>query len=117
MLINAAKVLFEEEFDAAISHSAKMLDGEFIAEGTEDAYLDCWEDIHHCGTCITREVMNVMWPSIEKYINSLEFIIQHLDARDLSDGELLPAVDAVVTEVRRGVGRPAGLGLLRPAAA
>ena len=83
MLIDNQRIVFEKEFEISVANAAKMLDGEFIPEGTEDAYLDCWENIHHCGTCITREVLNTVWPSVEKYIDCLEFIIHELDASDV----------------------------------
>lgn len=72
MLLNDAQKLFEQEFDAAVAESAKMLDGELIPEGTEEDYFNSLDEIHHCGVCITREVLNIVWPAVEKYITYLE---------------------------------------------
>ena len=85
MLLSDAQKLFEQEFDAAVAESSKMLDGELIPDGTDEDYFNSLDEIHHCGTCITREVLNIMWPSIERYVVYLENIILSNDLNKNGD--------------------------------
>lgn len=41
-------------------------------DATEEEYLDLYEDRFHCGTCITRAVLEVVWPAVEAYIDYLK---------------------------------------------
>ena len=55
--------------DLAIVTAARVLDLEdVIQEDIEEVY----EGIYHCGTCTVRSVMEVIYPSIEAYMDYLE---------------------------------------------
>lgn len=41
-------------------------------DATEEEYMELYEDRFHCGVCITRAVLEVVWPSVEAYIEYLK---------------------------------------------
>ena len=58
-----------ESIDEAIVRAASVLDMEGI---DDDKVNDTYEDIYHCGTCTVRAVMEIVYPSIEEYIEYLK---------------------------------------------
>lgn len=74
-----ARDKFEYDFDQAVSLSSSTLDGDYHLMDEDADYDDFYEQFFHCGTCTTREVLNIVWPAIEKYIPYLE---------DLADPDL-----------------------------
>jgi hypothetical protein len=40
-------------------------------ETDPEGYWDAYEAIFHCETCTVREIMEVIWPSVETYIEWL----------------------------------------------
>jgi len=66
----------EAELLAAIDTSVRLAERklalvDYDPEVDEDAYYDAQEAIFHCEVCTVREVMEVIWPSVEKYIDWL----------------------------------------------
>ena len=66
---------FEIDFDQAIHLSSRTLDGDFHLMDEDTEYEDFYEQFFHCGICTTREVMNIVWPSVENYISYLEDLV------------------------------------------
>ena len=55
--------------DLAVIAAARVLDLEdVIEEDVEEVY----DEIYHCGTCTVRSVMELVYPSIEAYMDYLE---------------------------------------------
>lgn len=70
---NEQVVKFELAIDEAIKKAASHLDLDHIdGDGTDEQYSDAYEEIFHCTTCIVRNVMEIVWPSIEEYIDFLK---------------------------------------------
>ena len=70
-----ARDKFEIDFDQAIHLSSRTLDGDFHLIDEDTEYDDFYEQFFHCGICTTREVMNIVWPSVENYISYLEDLV------------------------------------------
>lgn len=65
----------EEDYIAAIDHAivkAGQLMDMADAPDDEGEYESMFEDRFHCGTCVTRTVMETVWPSIQSYIDWLK---------------------------------------------
>lgn len=62
-----------KKIDEAIIHAAKIMNlDDLDAEKDEEQYETEWEARFHCGTCVVRTVMDLVWPSIDEYITALE---------------------------------------------
>jgi hypothetical protein len=71
-------LLLLKNLDDAIIEAAKFMDLADVNEDSDD-YDTVWEDRYHCGTCVVRSVMEVVWPSIDELITSLENEIARLN--------------------------------------
>ena len=57
----------------AIETAALHMDLEDLPDDApETDYERAYEERHHCGTCVVRSVMEVIWPSIDAYIDYLD---------------------------------------------
>lgn len=74
-------LIFENEIDEAIKRTGQLLDfADVDDEGmTDEQIADIYDDRHHCGVCITRFVMESVWPSVERYIDALKTRIIELE--------------------------------------
>ena len=61
-----------KNIDDAISHAAKIMDLDDLDPENEEEYEIEWEARFHCGTCVVRTVLDLVWPSVEGYITALE---------------------------------------------
>ena len=61
-----------KNIDDAISHAAKIMDLDDLDPENEVHYETEWEARFHCGTCVVRTVLDLVWPSVEGYIMALE---------------------------------------------
>lgn len=56
-----------------IHQAGRVMDLEDLPENaTEEEYMELYEDRFHCGVCVTRAVLDVVWPSVEAYIDYLK---------------------------------------------
>lgn len=60
-----------DDIDRAVREAAEVIDLVGVPSEEEDpeAWNEAFERVLHCGTCTVREVMSVVWPPIERYIN------------------------------------------------
>jgi len=84
----SSRLEFENEFYAAVHATEKHMALADIDEDDEEAQLDAYDERYHCETCLVRNVMDLMWPPIERYITALESKI----------AELTPEVDSTPSE-------------------
>ena len=61
-----------KKIDDAISHAAKIMDLDDLDPENEEEYETEWEARFHCGKCVVRTVLDLVWPSFEEYITALE---------------------------------------------
>lgn len=61
-----------KKIDDAIIHAAKIMDLDDLDPENEEHYETEWEARFHCGTCVVRTVLDLVWPSVEGYITALE---------------------------------------------
>jgi hypothetical protein len=53
----------------AIDHAAWLFELGDVPDDAEDEFRDLvYEERYHCGTCMVRTVMEVVWPPIEDLI-------------------------------------------------
>ena len=67
----AVELEFLKGIDASVKDAERKLACADVDQDDEEAYMDAYDAIFHCETCIVRETMEVIWPSIEKYIEWL----------------------------------------------
>lgn len=62
-----------ENIDASFITAAKVLElGDVPEELEEDELNAIYESRHHCGTCMVRTVMEVVWPAVEEYLDWMQ---------------------------------------------
>ena len=61
-----------QNIDQAIVDAGVAMDLGDIDTSDDDESELVWESRHHCGVCQTRTVMEIVWPSIEAYIQFLK---------------------------------------------
>ena len=64
---------FLQSIDKAVQDAASLMDMGDVGDMPDEDYDMIYEARHHCGTCMTRTVMETVWPEIEKYINYLKY--------------------------------------------
>lgn len=58
----------------AFSEAAKILELADCPDFLDDEEMEMiFESRHHCGTCMVRTVMDVVWPEIEKYVAYVKY--------------------------------------------
>lgn len=66
----------EDDYLVAIEHSVKAAERMLAMEDVDDEDEESWEEErelrYHCEVCTVREVMTVVWPPIETYIDWLK---------------------------------------------
>lgn len=75
--------LMEVEYLAKIDEQVRMAERLIALEGfdpevDEDAYLAQQEMLFHCEVCTVREILEVVWPSVQQYIDWLKSQIPEL---------------------------------------
>lgn len=61
------------QIDQQVQRAGKIMDlADLPAGATEDEYMELYGGRYHCGVCVTRSVLDVVWPSIEAYIEYLK---------------------------------------------
>lgn len=68
---NAEEMKFLLQIDASVKDAEHKLALADHDPDDEEAYMDAYDAIFHCETCIVRETLEVIWPSVEKYIDWL----------------------------------------------
>ena len=64
---------FLEKIDKSFVEAARVLELADLPDQLGEADLEQFhEDRHHCGTCMVRTVMDVVWPTVEEYVNWLK---------------------------------------------
>lgn len=63
---------FLQAIDQAIIRAANKMDLSDLEDETDEEYDRTFEDRFHCGTCVVREVLDVVWPEIEAYIDYIK---------------------------------------------
>lgn len=62
-----------EKIDASFIEAARVMELGDLEGGVSDEEFEIVSEArHHCGTCEVRTVMEVVWPSIENYIDWLK---------------------------------------------
>lgn len=61
-----------EAIDQAIVKAAQVMELADVVDIGDEELSDLYEERHHCGTCEVRTVMEVVWPAIENYIESIK---------------------------------------------
>ncbi|MFY8201452.1 MAG: hypothetical protein ACOVLE_12320 [Pirellula staleyi] len=60
-----------EKIDEAIIETGKYMDLDDLDPEDPD-YETQWEARFHCGVCVTRSVMEQVWPAVEEYIAAIK---------------------------------------------
>ena len=64
---------FLEKIDESFDKAARVLELADLPDQLGEADLEqFYEDRHHCGPCMVRTVMDVVWPTVEEYVNWLK---------------------------------------------
>lgn len=59
--------------DKSFVEAASLMDLEDLPEDIDDEEYDTiTEGRHHCGTCQVRTIMEIVWPSVQEYIDWLK---------------------------------------------
>lgn len=74
--LDRAASMFSTRIDLAVIEAGKKMDCLDVSpDMTDEECENLYEERFHCGTCVTRAVMETVWPSIEEYIQWLEGLI------------------------------------------
>ena len=73
--VHAARLTFEQQFDAAILEAERYVDLADI--DNEEEQVDAYDERFHCEKCLIRGVMEIIWPSVDKYVTSLEKFLNY----------------------------------------
>lgn len=70
---------FLVKIDASIRKAERLLGMEDAPEDDPEAFDELYEQLFHCEVCTVREVLEVIWPSVQDYIDWLRAQIPGLD--------------------------------------
>lgn len=74
--LDRAASMFSTKIDLAVIEAGKKMDCSDVSPDMSDEECELvYEQRFHCGTCVTRAVMETVWPPIEEYIEWLEQLI------------------------------------------
>lgn len=65
------EALLLRNIDEAVKRAADVLDGKELPFLDDEEAETAWAEMHHCGTCTVRTVMDVVWPALVEYQNFL----------------------------------------------
>ena len=80
-LLRTAKHKFHYEMSLAVGEAARILNIDDIHEEDFETQQDMVEIRHHCGTCMTNEVITRTEPILLEYLSLLETVVG-LDPND-----------------------------------
>lgn len=58
--------------DEKMREAERLLDMSHLDGDDEEEYLDEYERLFHCGVCTVREVLTVVWPKVDEYVDWLK---------------------------------------------
>lgn len=75
--VHAARLTFDQQFDAAIQQAYRHVDLADVDEDDDDAQVYAYDERFHCDRCLVGGIIDIVWPSIDKYIRSLEKLLNY----------------------------------------
>lgn len=63
---------FLDAIDASVKQAESLMDLNDLDDVSDEDYEAVQEERLHCGICMTRTVMEAVWPSVEAYIDWLK---------------------------------------------
>lgn len=69
-------MMIEDDFlaniDASVRKAERLLSMADAPEDDPEAFDDLYEQLFHCEVCTVREVLEVVWPPVQEYIDWLK---------------------------------------------
>lgn len=71
-----------QRIEDAIRAAERHLGFDDVDPEDDDALNDMTDLIYHCNICTVREVMNIVWPPVQEYIDYLQSVQETTKQKD-----------------------------------